>query len=100
MVWVLGVVCICVSFCRALHPAVEKHQRIIISLFIISSTVIFVMMGNPVNLLMLAGGINGLILPVALVVILVAAVKSRIVGNYKHPVWMQVAGWITALVMH
>jgi Mn2+/Fe2+ NRAMP family transporter len=88
-----------VSFFKTLHPAIEKYQRIIISLFIITSTIIFVSIGNPVMLLIVAGGFNGLILPVALAVILIAAVKTNIVGSYKHPLWMQVAGWIIVVIM-
>lgn len=96
---VVGASYTCVSFFRTLHPAVEKHQRIIISMFIITSAVIFIVLGNPVTLLIVAGGINGLILPAALIVILIAAIKPKIVGSYKHPVWMQIAGWIIVLVM-
>ena len=88
-----------VSFFKTLHPAIEKYQRIIISLFIITSTLIFVSIGNPVMLLIVAGGFNGLILPVALAVILIAAVKTNIVGDYKHPLWMLVAGWIIVIIM-
>ena len=71
----------------------------IISLFIIASTLIFVSIGNPVTLLIVAGGFNGLILPVALAVILIAAVKTNIKGDYQHPLWMQVIGWIIVVVM-
>jgi len=88
-----------VSFFKTLHPAIEKYQRIIVSLFIIASTVIFIGIGNPVSLLIVAGGLNGLILPIALSVILIASVKSKIVGNYKHPLWMQIVGWIIVVVM-
>ena len=88
-----------VSFFKTLHPVIEKHQRIIISLFIIVSTLIFISIGNPVTLLIVAGGFNGLILPIALAVILIAAVKTNIVGNYKHPLWMQVLGWIIVILM-
>ena len=88
-----------VSFFKTLHPAIEKKQHIIISLFIIASTLIYLSIGNPVTLLIVAGGINGLILPVALAVMLIAAIKVSIVGEYKHPLWMQVAGWIIVIIM-
>jgi len=88
-----------VSFFRTLHPAIEKNQRIIISVFIITSTIIFLFLGNPVTLLILAGALNGLILPIALAVILMAVFKKSIVGDYKHPVWMQVAGWFVVALM-
>jgi len=43
--------------------------------------------------------VNGLILPVALGIILLAATSKRIMKGYKHPVWMQVAGWLVVFVM-
>lgn len=96
---VIGASYTSVSFFKTLHPAIEKNQRLIISLFIIASTGIFLAAGNPVTLLIVAGGLNGLILPVALAVILIASVKIKIVGNYKHPLWMQIAGWMIVLAM-
>lgn len=88
-----------ISFFKTLHPFIEKHQRILVSLFIVFSTCIFVILGNPVTLLILAGALNGLILPVALAVMLLAATKVRIVGAYKHPLWMQLAGWMVVALM-
>ncbi len=88
-----------VSFFKTLHPLIDKNQRLIISLFIIASTLIFSVAGNPVTLLILAGALNGLILPLALAVILIASRKIKIVGSYKHPLWMQIIGWIIVIVM-
>jgi Mn2+/Fe2+ NRAMP family transporter len=88
-----------VSFFRTLHPLIEKNWRLFVSLFIITATVIFIAVGNPVNLLLIAGAVNGLILPLALTVILIAATKQKIVGGYRHPLWMQLAGWIVVIAM-
>jgi len=95
-----------VSFWKTLHPVVSKNEKIIISLFIIASTIIFVSIGNPVNstdnpvkILVFAGAANGIILPIALAVILIAATKSSIMKGYKHPVWMQVVGWLVVVAM-
>ena len=88
-----------VSFFKTLDPSIEKNQRIIISLFIIASTLIFIAAGNPVTLLIVAGGLNGLILPVALAVILIASKKTEIIGTYSHPLWLQIVGWIIVIVM-
>lgn len=88
-----------ISFFKTLHPAIEKHSRLIVSLFIITSTIIFIFLGNPVSLLIAAGAINGLILPIALTVILIAATKKKIIGDYHHPLWMQIAGWIVVAAM-
>lgn len=88
-----------VSFWKTLHPDIAKNEKIIISIFIITSTVIFVILGNPVKLLVFAGAANGIILPVALAVILIAATKSSIMKEYKHPIWMQVVGWLVVAAM-
>ncbi len=88
-----------VSFWKTLVPAVKQHEKIVISCFIILSTVIFVWVGNPVKLLILAGAVNGLILPVALAVILIAATRSSIVRQYKHPLALQLAGWLVVIAM-
>ena len=88
-----------VSFWKTLHPVIAKQEKIIISLFIIISTIIFISVGNPVKLLVFAGGANGIILPIALAVILIAATKSAIMNGYKHPVWMQVVGWLVVVAM-
>ena len=88
-----------VSFFKTLHPFINRHYRVIISVFIIVSTLIFCLLGNPVGLLILAGAVNGLILPIALAVILIAASKKKIIGSYHHPFWMQLAGWIVVLLM-
>lgn len=88
-----------VTFFKTLSPFVEKFQRIIISVFIIISTIIFVSIGNPVTLLIFAGAVNGLVLPIALTIILIAATRNKIVGDYHHPLWMQVAGWLVVALM-
>jgi Mn2+/Fe2+ NRAMP family transporter len=88
-----------VSFWKTLVPAVKNNEKIVISVFIILSTIIFVIVGNPVRLLILAGAVNGLILPVALAVILIAATKSSIVQQYKHPLILQIIGWIVVAAM-
>ncbi len=96
---VIGASYTSVSFWKTLVPAVAKNEKIIISLFIIASTVVFVIEGNPVNLLIKAGAINGIILPIALSVILIAATKSSLMKQYKHPGWLQIFGWLVVVVM-
>jgi Mn2+/Fe2+ NRAMP family transporter len=88
-----------VSFWKTLVPTVKNNEKIVISAFIILSTIIFVVVGNPVKLLILAGAVNGLILPVALAVILIAANKTSIVQQYKHPLVLQIIGWIVVAAM-
>jgi Mn2+/Fe2+ NRAMP family transporter len=88
-----------VSFFKTFHPFFAKHERWCISVFIVLTTLIFVMVGKPRLLLILAGVVNGLILPIALAVILIAATRPRLMNGYKHPVWMQAAGWMVVAAM-
>ena len=96
---VIGASYTTVSFWKTFHPLIEKHHRYVISAFIIFSSIIFIAVGNPVKILILAGAVNGLILPLALSVMLVAATRKKIMGNYNHPVWMQLAGWLVVVLM-
>ncbi len=88
-----------VSFFKTFHPVIANKEKWIISLFIILSTIIFIFAGNPVSLLILAGAFNGIILPIALAVILVAATRASIVNQYKHPLWMHIIGWLVVITM-
>ena len=88
-----------VTFAKLLHPVVTKKFRTIIISFIVFSTIIFLLVGQPVKVLVMAGAVNGLILPFALSLILLAAYKKNITGNYKHPVWISAAGWIVVIAM-
>ena len=88
-----------VSFFKTLHPFLERNYRVVTTIFIITSLLIFLWLGNPVRLLILAGAVNGIILPLALSVVLVAALKKKIVGDYQHPLWMQIAGWLVVALM-
>lgn len=96
---VIGASYTSVSFWKTLLPVVKKKERIIVSLFIITSTLIFVFMGNPVKMLVMAGMMNGILLPVALAVMLIAALKKKITEQYRYPVILQVAGWVVVCIM-
>jgi Mn2+/Fe2+ NRAMP family transporter len=88
-----------ISFLKTFHPLLKKYERACISVFIIITVFVFVLIGKPKELLIAAGLINGLILPVALGIILIAATKPSLMQGYKHPAWMQLAGWMVVLVM-
>ena len=96
---VVGAAYTSVSFFKTFHPALARYERWCISGFIILSTGIFVVLGKPTQLLVVAGAINGLILPVALGIVLVAATSRRLMRGYRHPRWMLAAGWLVVLVM-
>ncbi|HWK23656.1 MAG TPA: NRAMP family divalent metal transporter [Ureibacillus sp.] len=96
---VVGAAYTSVSFIRSFHPAIEKYHNWIIIAFIIVSTGTFVLVGKPVNVLILVGALNALILPIALGTLLVAAHKKEVVGTYKHPIWLTVTGAIVVIIM-
>lgn len=96
---VVGAAYTSVSFIRTLSPAVEKYHKWVIVGFIAVSTFVFVLIGKPVKILVLVGSLNGLILPIALGVMLIAAYKTKIVGDYKHPLWMTIFGVIIVIAM-
>lgn len=88
-----------VSFLKTFHPSIEQNQRWIISFFIVLSTLLFIWIGKPIQLLIAAGALNGVILPVALACMLVASRQSALMHHYKHPLWMQIAGWLVVAIM-
>jgi len=96
---VVGAAYTSVSFFKTFHPVFERYERACISVFIILSTSVFVLVGKPTQLLVFAGAINGLILPIALGIVLVAATSPRLMGSYRHPRWMLLSGWVVVLVM-
>ena len=96
---VVGAAYTSISFLRNFSSRVDRHQQISISIFIIISTLLFAVLGNPVKILVTVGALNGLILPIALAVILIAARHKKIVGNYKQPLWLDIAGWLVVAIM-
>ena len=96
---VVGAAYTSVSFIRTLSGTVERRHRWVIIGFVVFSTAVFVVVGRPVKMLILAGALNGLILPIALAIMLLAVFRRRVVGDYRHPVWMTVAGIVVVAVM-
>jgi len=87
------------SFFRTLHPWIERRHRVLITVFILISALLFFWQGNPVRLLIVAGALNGIILPLALAILLLAIRSTRSAPGYRHPLWLQAAGWLVVLVM-
>ena len=88
-----------VSFLRSVSRHIDRAPGRAIIVFIAISAAIFLVIGRPVTVLVLVGAINGLILPLSLGAMLTAAHQTRIVGAYRHPVWLTVAGVIVAVAM-
>ncbi|QGQ45436.1 divalent metal cation transporter [Metabacillus sediminilitoris] len=96
---VVGAAYTSVSFIRTFNKGLEKNHKWITIGFIIISTVSFILIGQPVKVLILVGALNGLILPIALGTLLIAAYKKSIVGDYKHPLWLTISGILVVVVM-
>lgn len=96
---VIGAAYTSVSFFKTFSPKIEKNSRGIIIGFIVVSTLAFVTIGQPAKILVLVGSLNGLILPIALGTLLIAAYKKNIVGDYKHPLWLTGSGALVVIVM-
>ena len=87
------------SFIKNLKARYLQNERLMISCFIIISTSIFVITGKPKELLLLAGLVNGFILPFALSIMLIAGRKLPILKQFKYPLWIEIAGWLVVAVM-
>ena len=94
---VIGSAYTSVSFLKSLGPLVGRHERLVTLVFILVSTLIFITIGKPIRLLVLAGALNGFILPLTLGPLLVAAYRPAIVGSYRHPRWLGALGGVVVL---
>lgn len=95
---VVGAAFTSVSFLPPARRAGVAEQRWIVG-FIVTSTVVFLAVGRPVAVLVAVGALNALVLPVGLVAMLLAARRPAIVGAYRHPVVLVIAGWTVAFAM-
>ncbi len=95
---VIGAAYTSVSFLKTLNSFVEKNEKYFIIGFIAISTVIMAFIGNPATLLIIAGSLNGLILPITLGVMLIASKRKDIVGEYNHPTWLLIFGIAVVLI--
>jgi Mn2+/Fe2+ NRAMP family transporter len=92
MTSVVGAAYTSVSFLRPFSPWIERWAGQVVGVFILVSLAVFLFVGQPVRLLVFAGYLNGLILPVALAVILVAARRTQ-------PRRLLVAGWVVVAIL-
>ena len=96
---IIGAAYTSVSFLKTFHPVIEKYENWVIIAFIAISTVIMFLLGQPATLLVLAGALNGLILPITLGICLIAAKKKSIMGDdYKHPTWLWILGILVVII--
>ncbi len=84
-----------VSFLRTLRPGLEAARRPMLLAFVVLSTAVFLAVGKPVKVLVLAGALNGLILPLGLAAMLVASRRSAL----SLPRTLEVLAWLVTLAM-
>lgn len=92
---VIGASYTSISFVTTFHPWLEKRRGILVTVFIGVSLAILLLSGQaPNTLLILAGALNGVILPVGLGIMMwVAARRSGdLLNGYRYPRWLIVIG--------
>ncbi len=82
------------SFLRAPGNVVERRPAAALALFVGVALACYALLGQPVKLLVAAGALNGLILPITLGVALLAARRPALMGSYRHPLAWQALGWL------
>ena len=96
---IIGVAYTSVSFLKTFSKTIANNEKWFIVGFIALSTVVMALIGQPATLLVLAGALNGLILPITLGVCLIASQKKSIMGeNYKHPIVLLILGIIVVVI--
>ncbi|WP_149526510.1 NRAMP family divalent metal transporter [Sphingobacterium hotanense] len=88
-----------VSFLKSFHTKIAQYENWIIIAFILFSTLVFMLVGKPVDLLIIAGAVNGIILPLSLAVMLIAAYRPDIVGDYKQPTVLTIIGVLIIAIL-
>lgn len=96
---IIGAAYTSVSFLKTFSKSIEKNENAVIIAFIVVSTAIMVVLGNPATLLVVAGAFNGLILPITLGICLIASQMKSIMGeDYHHPTILLVLGIIVVIL--
>lgn len=96
---VIGAAYTSVSFIASFSKSIEQNRNKWIIGFIALSTLVLATIGRPAQVLVFVGTLNGLILPVSLGLILLAAYRKDIVGDYRHPKWMTLCGFVVVVSM-
>ena len=96
---IIGAAYTSVSFLKTFSSKIAEKENLWTIAFIVISTLVMAFLGKPATLLVLAGALNGLILPVTLGVCLVASQNKKIVGeNYKHPKLLLILGIVVVVL--
>ncbi len=88
-----------VSFLKIFHPVVQRFERLCTVCFALIAAGVAYLWGTPTDLMLLAGLLNGAVLPVMLAITLLAEQKPAIAGEdfHMHPL-LRLAGIPVTLV--
>ena len=86
-----------ISFFRSINKNFERQERPMLIGFVLIALLVFLVVGKPVNILVVVGALNGFILPIALTLVLLGSMNKKIIGDYKHPIWLIGFGIIVIL---
>lgn len=96
---IIGAAYTSVSFLKTFSSKIANNENNWVIGFIAFSTIVMLIAGNPASLLIIAGAVNGLILPIALAICLIASQNKKIMGaDYKHPKALFILGIIVVLI--
>ncbi|MEV0057424.1 NRAMP family divalent metal transporter [Saccharopolyspora shandongensis] len=101
---VVGAAYTSVSFLVTFSEKLARARNWLVVAFVAVSAVAFLLLDQaPTTLLVLAGALNGLILPVGFGVLMFVAAKRRdLLGGYRYPRWLLVMGvvaWLLTLYL-
>lgn len=87
-----------ISFLTSMSNNIKENQNRWVMIFIIVTTLMSMTVGQPAALLVIAGSVNGLILPISLGIMLLASRNKNIIGDYKHSQLLFYAGILVVIV--
>ena len=96
---VIGSAYTSVSFIKSFSPVIAKNEKQGYHCFYLGFHPYFRPGGKARNPVDRRRVVNGFILPVTLATILFAAYKTRIVGDYRHSVWLTGCGALVVFIM-
>ena len=95
---VIGASYTSVSFWRTLSPGVRRYEQYVLAAFILISLAGFIGFGNPTQLLVAAGAVNGVILPLALAILLIS-VSAHSIRRSRWSLILYVLGWVVVVML-
>lgn len=90
---VVGCAYTSISFIKNSKSGHNNTEKKLLLLFLVLSLTLFIVFDNPVQVLIAAGALNGIILPLALSLILIGSTHKGLLKEYQHPVWLRWLGW-------